>query len=261
MTVQINIDVFSPIAGWLNKMVSLPFGRSRWISKFFVLLDSELRYYKDEHGETPSHILDLKRICQVIPTPTPQRPFCFRLEPLQSESSFRPWIIECQSEVDMTMWISAIQSRIIKHSSASKSTKKPSRVNSVCSYLEIIPSPDMYRLPTQSLRCTNLTENDYPSLLSRRNKQLEPIVTHDHQPQISLSTSTINSSSSSNNPSPTGAVLGFSALTSQYGSYHNNHGSKLDDHKYQSVTAQLKDDLSLDKFSPTYLSYKKRFRL
>lgn len=39
---------YSPVAGWLTKMISLPFGRSRWISRFFVLLDSELRFYKDE---------------------------------------------------------------------------------------------------------------------------------------------------------------------------------------------------------------------
>lgn len=38
----------APVAGWLTKMISLPFGRSRWISRFFVLLDSELRFYKDE---------------------------------------------------------------------------------------------------------------------------------------------------------------------------------------------------------------------
>lgn len=39
---------YLPVAGWLTKMISLPFGRSRWISRFFVLLDSELRFYKDE---------------------------------------------------------------------------------------------------------------------------------------------------------------------------------------------------------------------
>lgn len=43
-----NHDSLSPVAGWLSKMTHLPFGRSRWNSRFFVLLDSELRFYKDE---------------------------------------------------------------------------------------------------------------------------------------------------------------------------------------------------------------------
>lgn len=37
-----------PIAQWLTKLIVLPFGRTRWSSRFFVLLDSELRIYKDE---------------------------------------------------------------------------------------------------------------------------------------------------------------------------------------------------------------------
>lgn len=37
----------STFAGMLAKMIPLPFGRSRWVSRYFVLLDSELRLYKD----------------------------------------------------------------------------------------------------------------------------------------------------------------------------------------------------------------------
>jgi hypothetical protein len=37
-----------PITNWLSKLTSLPFGRTRWISRFFVLLDNEIYVYKDE---------------------------------------------------------------------------------------------------------------------------------------------------------------------------------------------------------------------
>lgn len=240
-------ESFSPTAGWLSKMSSLPFGRSRWISRFFVLLDSELRFYKDEHSESPSQILNLRQIAQVIRAPTLNHPYCFRLEPKQSQKNHasRPWIIECKSEVDMETWVSAIQSRINKYSPASSplslnldSPAKPimtSRVVSTASVNSItMTSPEVYRMPALPLRCINMvrgeeSEDDEEeqnsikqSLLSRRNKKLAPIITRPScsancSPQSSLplySGSLSAISSSSTLPSPTGAVLGSSQLIS-----------------------------------------------
>lgn len=45
----------TPMAGWLAKMTPLPFGKSRWQDRFFVLLDTELRYYKDEVSSNKCH--------------------------------------------------------------------------------------------------------------------------------------------------------------------------------------------------------------
>ncbi|KAG1059757.1 hypothetical protein G6F42_028197 [Rhizopus arrhizus] len=145
-------ESFSPAAGWLSKMVSLPFGRSRWISRFFVLLDSELRFYKDEHSESSSQVLNLRQIAQIIPASTLQHPYCFRLEPKQQqrEHGLRPWIIECKSEIDMEMWMAAIKSRINKYSPASSPLLLPptqtKRIVSIASVNSVImASPEVYQ--------------------------------------------------------------------------------------------------------------------
>ncbi|KAK4517661.1 pre-60S ribosomal particles component [Mucor velutinosus] len=285
-------ESFSPAAGWLSKMVSLPFGRSRWISRFFVLLDSELRFYKDEHSESSSQVLNLRQIAQVIPASTVQHPYCFRLEPKQQQQTahgLRPWIIECKSEVDMEMWVSAIKNRINKYSPASSPLLRPTsqthRVTSVASVNSIImASPEVYRMPALPLRCTNMSwgedESRKRSLLARRNKKLAPIVTQSTsssssmtcspQPPLPLHSGSLSAmSSSSTLPSPTGAVLGCSLLISPgIIDRYSNYSNKENNGKNQTVLRvdhQKKDKqcdaMSLESSSPTYLMYKKRFHL
>ncbi|KAF1797912.1 hypothetical protein V8B55DRAFT_1549991 [Mucor lusitanicus] len=293
-------ESFSPAAGWLSKMVSLPFGRSRWISRFFVLLDSELRFYKDEHSESSSQVLNLRQIAQVIPASTLQHPYCFRLEPKQQQQTdhgLRPWIIECKSEMDMEMWVSAIKSRISKYSPASSPLLRPTaqhapRTASVASVNSIImASPEVYRMPALPLRCTNMIwgdeqdESAKESLLARRNKKLAPIVTQPSpsssssitcspQPPLPLYSGSLSAmSSSSTLPSPTGAVLGCSLLISpgiidRYSNYPTSNSSKQttglrveDEHHHQQEGSKQCDTMSLESSSPTYLMYKKRFHL
>ncbi|KAI8349405.1 hypothetical protein BD560DRAFT_410301 [Blakeslea trispora] len=173
----------TPVAGWLTKMISLPFGRTRWISKYFVLLDSELRFYKDEHSDNPSQVLNLRHVYRVIPTPTSQRPFCFRLEPKKEPQSTKPWVVECKNEFDMENWISAIEERILKHSSTTSSfDSKHKRLPSVVSVNTLVAaSPAIYRSPVLPLRCINVEEEVIKKepLLSRRKQTLTPIIT-DH---------------------------------------------------------------------------------
>ncbi|OBZ81861.1 hypothetical protein A0J61_10090 [Choanephora cucurbitarum] len=177
----------TPVAGWLTKMTPLPFGRVRWVSKYFVLLDSEIRFYKDEHSETPSQVMNLRQVYQVIRAPTPQHPFCFRLEPKKQQQSIKPWIVECKDEFDMESWMSAIEERILKHSPTSSSfDKKLKRLPSVVSVNTIIAtSPAIYRSPVLPLRCINVELDikevtvEKKSLLSRRKQTLPHIIT-DH---------------------------------------------------------------------------------
>lgn len=213
-------------------------------------------------------------MCQVIPTPTAQHPFCFRLEPQQytTENISRPWIIECKSEIDMENWISAIQSRIIKYASPSSSTssspsilspKTPHDNNStrVVSTYSIMnnASPEVYRVAALPLRCTNLTfdEQEKESLLIRRNKKLAPIVTqqqHTESPQLSAYSST-----SSITPSPTGAVLGPLITPSIIDRYYNHKNTRPLPIITKGVyNDQIKEE---EPSSPTYLMYKKRFHL
>lgn len=292
-------ESFSPTAGWLSKMVSLPFGRSRWISRFFVLLDSELRFYKDEHSESSSQVLNLRQIAQVIPASTLQHPYCFRLEPKQQQRDhvLRPWIIECKSEIDMESWVSAIKSRIIKYSPASsplllhqQSPTKLLMTNRIVSTSSVnstmVASPEVYRMPVLPLRCTNMIwgeedDSTKESLLSRRNKKLTPIVTQSSssstcspQPSLPLYSGSLSDiSSSSTLPSPTGAVLGCSLLISpgiidRYSNYTsketNNNQTALVTQGVLGVEHQKKkqcDTISVESSSPTYLMYKKRFHL
>ncbi|KAI8365855.1 hypothetical protein EDC96DRAFT_481215 [Choanephora cucurbitarum] len=177
----------TPVAGWLTKMIPLPFGRARWASKYFVLLDSELRFYKDEHSETPSQVMNLRQVYQVIRAPTPQHPFCFRLEPKKQQQSIKPWVVECKNEFDMESWMSAIEERILRHSPTSSSfDKKLKRLPSVVSVNTIIAtSPAIYRSPVLPLRCINVELDikevaaEKESLLSRRKQTLPHIIT-DH---------------------------------------------------------------------------------
>ncbi|KAL9559392.1 hypothetical protein MBANPS3_000467 [Mucor bainieri] len=277
-------DSFSPAAGWLSKMVSLPFGRSRWISRFFVLLDSELRFYKDEHSESSSQVLNLRQIAQVIPASTLQHPYCFRLEPKQQQQTdhgLRPWIIECKSEIDMEMWVSAIKSRISKYSPASSPLLTPAsqtlRTTSMASVNSIImASPEVYRMPALPLRCTNMIwgeedESKKESLLAlTQPSSSSSSVTCSPQPPLPLYSGSLSAmSSSSTLPSPTGAVLGCSLLISpgiidRYSNYStkedNNSNQTLLRVDHQEENKQC-DTMSLESSSPTYLMYKKRFHL
>lgn len=208
-------------------------------------------------------------MCQVIPTPTTQHPFCFRLEPQTTGNISRPWIIECKTEVDMENWIAAIQSRITKYASPAsspgiQSPKTPhdtssTRVVSVYSIANNV-SPEIYRVAALPLRCTNMTFDDQEkeSLLSRRNKKLAPIVTQQQAeaPQLSA-----YSSASSITPSPTGAVLGSlisPSIIDRYSQYNHKNNRPLPIITKGVYNDEIKEE---EPSSPTYLKYKKRFGL
>jgi hypothetical protein len=205
----------------------------------------------------------------VIPAPTANHPYCFRLEPKQqTQQQLRPWIIECKSEMDMDNWVAAIKTRIMKYTPVSSpsslifspalSPKQSNRstIQSIDSL--VVAAPEFYRMPALPLRCTNLTKEEAKkdSLLMRRNKKLAPIVTlsspqHNDVPLSSAS------SCSSLIPSPTGAVLG-PLLNSPCNYSRSNISTTSNNTKGE----QECDTLSLESSSsPTYLMYKKKFRL
>ncbi|KAI7903986.1 uncharacterized protein BX663DRAFT_560326 [Cokeromyces recurvatus] len=246
MLLTTEFDSIVPVAGWLSKMiVPLPFGRSCWSSKFFVLLGSELRYYKDEHTETASQILDLHQISQVTCVSTINHPFCFRLEPKENQI-IKPWIIECKTEQDMNTWVLTIQHRIRR------------------AYSSAVKMDDMLQISKRwPLCCCTVSSSNKKSLLARRNKKLTPIITMESiqylppPPPSSSSpcmSSTTNSSSKSI-LSSSSTVVDFSSVISpgiieRYYPYH------------QTKSYQEEDAISLEESSsPTYLNYKKRFHL
>lgn len=211
----------------------------------------------------------------------------------------RPWIIECKSETDMNNWVTAIKTRILKYTPVSSpssllfsptlSPKHSSQttVNSIDSL--IVPAaaaPEFYRMPTLPLRCTNLTKEEVKkdSLLMRRNKKLAPIVTlssplpQQQQLYSDVSLSSAASSCSSALPSPTGAVLGplliSPSIIDRYSPYNgsskkSNSSNMTDSYSNTNGAHPCRyqenadcDTMSLESSSsPTYLMYKKKFRL
>lgn len=110
-----------PCSGWLNKLsTNNTFGTSRWQSRYFVLLDTELRYYKDEHAVHASRTIDLHDIAKVIKLSITNRKYCFKLEPTLYYQHYHPssattkkvWTIECQSEHELDSWMTAIETRL-----------------------------------------------------------------------------------------------------------------------------------------------------
>ncbi|KAI9252618.1 hypothetical protein BY458DRAFT_522858 [Sporodiniella umbellata] len=178
-----------PIAQWLSKQITLPFGRSRWSPRFFVLLDNELLIYKDELTEHLSHTIHLSRISSV----SVQKTDCFQLNFVDQE---RPMVIQCKSEKELNKWTRAVKERMVY----------PKRKTDSVLLDELSIESHLYRLPTQPLRCTNFES----ALLERRQKKLEPIRTS------SLSTSSSTPSISPNvTPSPTGAIVGTLPIAPQ----------------------------------------------
>ncbi|KAG2178599.1 hypothetical protein INT44_001752 [Umbelopsis vinacea] len=108
-----------PKAGWLSKIRPYSFGNLGWSCRFFVLLGSELRYYKNEYADTPSRVISLRSIKSVSYCPTSNNPYAFRLEPMDSaptspmtRSANKTLVLRADSEYDMQSWVEAIRSRL-----------------------------------------------------------------------------------------------------------------------------------------------------
>ncbi|KAG1464648.1 hypothetical protein G6F56_005038 [Rhizopus delemar] len=199
-----------PVAGWLSTSLN-----DQWVSHFFVLLDTEIRVYSHELEQSPLRILSLEKVLQITPVTTKDA-YTFQLELNHCRSS---WIIKCETESDMKLWIRAIKDRKMKYT-------------------------------------TRIT-GDTTSLLTRRNKKLSPIITHSsYQPLITSTSSSYASSISSSTSSL------FSPLTTRGPPLHDQCTfetiKETEPHSGFLSKSHTVDD---DELSPTYLLYKKRFRL
>ncbi|KAI7852164.1 hypothetical protein BDC45DRAFT_514482 [Circinella umbellata] len=108
-------DTNTLLAGWLSKLTTLSFGRTQWQYCYFMLLDSEFRFYKDEHADLASHVLNLRNVKRIIRLELPNRSFCIRLEP-DSTAEKNPWTLACSSQADLETWIYALQKRLVRSS-------------------------------------------------------------------------------------------------------------------------------------------------
>lgn len=115
-------------SGWLSKLTTNnAFGTSRWQARYFILLDSELRYYKNEHATTASKTINLRDIAKVsIVQDISHHPYVLQLEPtfyfqhnnsLLKNQKKKCWLLACQSELELKNWLDAINLRVSKLSS------------------------------------------------------------------------------------------------------------------------------------------------
>ncbi|KAI9026418.1 hypothetical protein CLU79DRAFT_741663 [Phycomyces nitens] len=271
----------APRAGRLSKLSVCPFGRPRWQSRFFVLLNSELRYYKNEHAESPSSILNLSDIDQLVLAPTPSRPFCFRLEPVlntvsplaadskkeKNTKQQRPWTLECQSEIEMDLWVAAIHCRLAKLSTkplAFLHHEQPSP--STCFFTSLLrkisppsstysdyPSSDPSRPTSFWPAMKNKPTVSNQSFSQRRGITLAPIyvpVVQNSQTYESSDLTFESSSSDSGIQSPESTIGASSDVDFE------EFKSK------RSLSLPALSDLEIAEMeSPTFLLYKERFRL
>ncbi|KAI7871352.1 hypothetical protein BDF14DRAFT_1766070 [Spinellus fusiger] len=246
-----------PKSEWLSKLNTSSFGRSKWSSRFFVLLDSELRYYKDEHAIIPSATLSLRDICKVVVYPMPNYPYCFRLEPnvavkMNGKKSQQPWTMKCQSKFELEAWVDTIQYRLTRLSGFRANhlpLPSPSKRQPLRSFIRLFTSsnplnppkvhdltPPVFEITQSTLMPTPRPQRkNAPSLSRRRGVILSPIIIE----SLPFLDSNSIPSTSSGNESP---VLDRIHIPYSY-------SSDINDCKH----------LKTEFLSPTFLAYKERF--
>ncbi|KAG1462375.1 hypothetical protein G6F56_005534 [Rhizopus delemar] len=141
--------MYHTTSGWLFKLSTTnKLGASKWQSRYFVLLDTELRYYQNEHSVSSSSTINLCDVSKVIRTGFFNHNYCFKLETTsnyQKQSKHqKTWTMECHSEHELDMWLAAINHRLLKKPNPRKIKNKLSisrRRGLVLSQLEIDPVP------------------------------------------------------------------------------------------------------------------------
>ncbi|CAO3701292.1 unnamed protein product [Rhizopus stolonifer] len=121
------------LSGWLYKLSSSnKFKSSKWQSRYFVLLDTELRYYQNEHSVDTSSTINLRDVSNVIKTSSFNHNYCFKLETndgykKRNSKCLKTWTMECYSENELNIWLAAINLRLsnLKHTSHIIKSKKP----------------------------------------------------------------------------------------------------------------------------------------
>ncbi|KAI9478236.1 MAG: hypothetical protein EXX96DRAFT_570116 [Benjaminiella poitrasii] len=269
-----------PCSGWLSKLTHSPFGTARWQSRFFVLLDTEMRYYKDEHSVTASKTINLHDISQIIVmTRTPGHPYVFRLEPISERSNKgyqkKVWTIECKSRYELDAWLGAIHLRLSKLSTKQEesgeqaglvspnlqpfSTPEQKRNEPPMSLLEVF---DHNKVQKESAAAISpqprLLKRSKPSISRRRGIILSPLDIEERIPILENDVLSSSSSRSSSLPSPISHPTTSSETIAEEEEdiEKSQIGRKALANK---IVAQ--DAYIMDASSPTFVHFKERFNL
>ncbi|KAI9314509.1 hypothetical protein BX666DRAFT_1967436 [Dichotomocladium elegans] len=270
----------APLAGELSKMTLLPFGRTRWHSRYFVLLDSQLRIYKDEHAVSPTSFLDLSQIRGAVAISVDSHLYCIRLEP-RSDARAKPLTVACSSQKELEMWLKALRIRIDRLYVTPPSSPKRSVTAATLTWLrksntsidkhsnKSQPAQDetFYHAITHDeciLRPRPRKAGPAPSLSRRRGIVLPPIIIESSPFQLAptesddgASTPIMSDSSSSTlAASPSGGLLTAAPLPP-----HPLPRIASDDRGLQSLPSLCWPKKEEAEISPSFLYYKERFHL
>ncbi|KAI8343530.1 hypothetical protein BC941DRAFT_465691 [Chlamydoabsidia padenii] len=106
----------TPKAAWLKKM-TVTMGKPRWQVRYFVLLETEIRYYKDEHAATPNYIWSLRNVDQVKQITMAGQMYCLSLEPtltVDDKMKKKDLVLNFQSAFEMHEWQEQIAGRLVR---------------------------------------------------------------------------------------------------------------------------------------------------
>ncbi|KAF1806980.1 hypothetical protein V8B55DRAFT_1461324 [Mucor lusitanicus] len=183
----------APLSGWLQKLTTTnAFGASRWQSRYFVLLDSEMRYYKDEHSVTASRTVNLGDISKVIMTSSPSHPYSFRLEPTlyaqqqHAKHQKKIWTMECKSATELELWVSAINYRLCKLLKLDQEDEEE-QAGIVSPTLQPFSTPEQKRAqPLMSLfRVLTTSSSESAESMEPQHNKPQPRPLRKHNPSIS----------------------------------------------------------------------------
>lgn len=253
----------TPKSGWLNKLTTNnTFGASRWQARYFVLLDSELRYYKDEHSTTASRTVNLRDISKVIITNLTNRQYCFKLEPTLYYQSQNPtviknqkkiWTMQCKSEYELQSWVAAINLRLSKLCFDEDIMSPTIQPFSTSEEMRQPPLDSLFHVISSSAGTTGSSrplKHPAPSISRRRGVILSPLEVCKMpclEPSEMLSSS---SSKGSSIPSPV-----------RPGSIEDEDDEAVTTMNGRADKLTTRNAYVVDTSSPTFALYKERFHL
>ncbi|EPB88145.1 hypothetical protein HMPREF1544_05089 [Mucor circinelloides 1006PhL] len=270
----------TPLSGWLQKLTTTnAFGASRWQSRYFVLLDSEMRYYKDEHSVTASRTVNLGDIAKVIMTSSPNHPYSFRLEPTlyaqHTKNQKKIWTMECKSATELELWVSAINYRLCKLLKLDDDEEQEEQAGIVSPTLQPFSTPEQRRAqPLMSLFRVLTTSSSESSESIDQHIKPQPRPLRKHNSSISRRRGVILS------PIDIETIPG---LENDMLSSSSSRGSSLPSPKTQTIVERYDEEEEeeecqgetkgqankvvaqnayvLDTSSPTFALYKERYHL
>ncbi|KAI7905955.1 uncharacterized protein BX663DRAFT_498276 [Cokeromyces recurvatus] len=262
-----------PCSGWLSKLTHSPFGTARWQSRYFVLLDTEMRYYKDEHSSNASKTINLHDISNVIiMTRTPGHPYVFRLEPTTTHRGYQKkvWTIECKSQCELDAWVSVIQfrlSKLIKKEQAGLvSIPENNRQESISMPHHQVSQTTCNKIETAAAMIhprPRPLKRPMPSISRRRGIVLSRLDVENILPTLEndMLSSSSSSSSSSSHRSSLPSLPTISQKTTSSETITKEEGYQIESKNSVDLNASQDAYIILDSSSPTFAYFKKQFNL